>query len=101
MTSPKHAILGAIIAGLLIAPAASAASATAPAATAKKYSSCSQLHQAYKGGVAKDSKVRNTKTVNGKKVLAKSEYKPKVSSSLYKANKGLDRDKDGIACEKA
>ncbi len=52
------------------------------------------------GGVARDSKAVTTKTVRGKKVKAASKYRPKVSKALYTANKGLDRDKDGIACEK-
>lgn len=38
--------------------------------------------------------------LQGKKVAAKSKFKPKVSVSLYAANKKLDRDKDGIACER-
>lgn len=31
---------------------------------------------------------------------AASTYRPKVSKSLYAAHKGLDRDTDGIACER-
>ncbi|OKO87778.1 YhjA [Geobacillus proteiniphilus] len=30
----------------------------------------------------------------------KTRYKPYVSKALYDANKRLDRDKDGIACER-
>lgn len=87
--------------------ATSTGAATAPsivavggAAKAKKYKNCTALNKAYRGGVARDSKAVNTKTVRGKKVKAASKYRPKVSKALYTANKGLDRDKDGIACEK-
>jgi hypothetical protein len=71
-----------------------------PTTTAKKFKNCTALNKTYPGGVAKNSKVHNTKTVAGHKVRAKSTHKPKVSASLYKANSGLDRDKDGIACER-
>ena len=77
-----------------------ATAAPAEAAAAKRYTSCSKLNAKYEGGVAKNKSVRNTKTVNGKKVPAKSTKAPKVSSALYAKNKHLDRDKDGIACEK-
>lgn len=101
---------GAVAAPLEAAPvlaATSTGAATAPsivavggAAKAKKYKNCTALNKAYRGGVARDSKAVNTKTVRGKKVKAASKYRPKVSKALYTANKGLDRDKDGIACEK-
>jgi hypothetical protein len=100
----------AVAMGLVVVPAAAAQAAPAPTAqvqvqTAKtvkatKYKNCTAMHKKYAGGVAKSSKVRNTKTVAGHKVRAKSSHKPKVSAALYSANKGLDRDKDGIACEK-
>jgi hypothetical protein len=100
----------AVAMGLVVVPAAAAQAAPAPAAQvqvtqlktvkAAKYKNCTAMHKKYAGGVAKSSKVRNTKTVAGHKVHAKSSHKPKVSAALYSANKGLDRDKDGIACEK-
>jgi len=99
----------AVAAGLVLAPAVAAQAAPAPTQTQSsqvrtvkvvKYKNCTAMHKKYAGGVAKSSKVHNTKTVAGHKVRAKSTYKPKVSASLYAANKGLDRDKDGIACEK-
>ena len=66
----------------------------------RTFKNCTQLNKTYKGGVAKSRSVRNTKVVRGKKVAADSKYAPKVSASLYKANKKHDRDKDGIACER-
>ncbi|MBD8060186.1 excalibur calcium-binding domain-containing protein [Cellulomonas sp. JH27-2] len=88
-------------AALLVVPAAAAQAAPVhTAAHATSYKNCTALHKKYAGGVAKSSKVHNTKTSHGKKVRAASTYKPKVSAALYAANKKLDRDKDGIACER-
>jgi hypothetical protein len=58
------------------------------------------MNQDYAGGVARTGKAVNMKTVSGKKVRAKSQYSPKVRAALYDRNKGLDSDKDGIACER-
>lgn len=85
----------ALIATLLIAglgnPLASAAA---------KWPNCKTVNSIYSGGVAKSKAAKNLKTVSGKQVLAKSNFSPKVSSKLYLEMKSLDRDKDGIACEK-
>ncbi|WP_059171945.1 excalibur calcium-binding domain-containing protein [Bacillus sp. FJAT-27445] len=59
---------------------------------AKKYGNCTELNKDYKGGVAKDSKVKNKG--------GKTKYNPFVSKALYEANVSKDRDKDGIACER-
>ncbi|MER2107419.1 MAG: excalibur calcium-binding domain-containing protein [Solibacillus sp.] len=61
-------------------------------AAAKKYDNCAALNKDYKGGVAKDAKVKNKG--------GKTKHAPFVSAELYKANISKDRDKDGIACEK-
>ncbi|WP_427847105.1 excalibur calcium-binding domain-containing protein [Bacillus pumilus] len=65
---------------------------TADAKTVKSYKNCKALNKVYKGGVAKS---KNTKNKGGK-----TKYKPYVSKALYQKNKRLDRDKDGIACER-
>lgn len=75
---------------LAVAPAVSA-----QASTPKVFSNCTQMHKTYKGGVAKSGVKFNT--VSGKKKPF--HYKPKISTPLYNANKKLDRDKDGVACE--
>ncbi|MED4977186.1 excalibur calcium-binding domain-containing protein [Weizmannia sp. FSL K6-0777] len=62
------------------------------AKTVKYYKNCKGLNKDYKGGVAKNSKVKNKG--------GKTHYKPYVSTALYNANHKLDRDKDGIACER-
>ncbi|WP_316570431.1 excalibur calcium-binding domain-containing protein [Neobacillus sp. YIM B06451] len=67
-------------------------SATIAEGAAKKYANCTELNKDYKGGVAKDSKVKN--------IGGKTRYQPFVSKALYDANKSKDRDKDGIACER-
>ena len=75
----------------LVVPAVSADAATKPPV---KYKNCTALNKAYKHGVgkpkAKDAVARGQKPVTDFG----------VNLALYTANKGLDRDKDGIACEK-
>ena len=99
----RHAAL-ALAAALAVSPIvvvpAVASPALTVAAAAKRYKNCTAVNKAYAGGIARDAKAVNTKTVRGKKVKAASTYRPKVSKSLDTANKSLDRDKDGIACER-
>ena len=63
-----------------------------PAGAAVKYANCTALHRAHKYGVAKSAKAANKQVNSG-------HYRPFVSLALYNANKSLDRDKDGTACE--
>ena len=75
-------------------------SLTAPATAATvKYKNCSKLNAVHASGVAKPG-AQDTKKVKGKKVVVTTSGVPTYNASLYKKNKGLDRDKDGIACEK-
>lgn len=85
----KKLIMGLLSLGLVMG-IANPIDAAAP--KAKTYKNCTELNKAYKGGVAKDSKVKNKG--------GKTKYKPHVSKDLYEANKKSDRDKDLIACEK-
>jgi hypothetical protein len=62
----------------------------------KKFKNCTALNKEYPGGVA-DKATSVNKNKAG--TLQESKKVPKVSSKVYKENKGLDRDKDGIACE--
>jgi hypothetical protein len=62
----------------------------------KKFKNCTSLNKEYPGGVAEKATSVNK---NKAGVLQESKQVPKVSSKVYKENKGLDRDKDGIACE--
>ena len=59
-------------------------------AAARKFANCTVMHAVYKGGVARP----------GYKEPSKLRYKPYVNLGLYNANKSLDRDHDGIACER-
>jgi hypothetical protein len=72
---------------------------TASFAAPVKYKNCKKLNAVYPTGVAKEGAV-DTKTVNGTKVVVTTNGTPVYDAKLYKKNKGLDRDKDGIACEK-
>ena len=69
------------------------------AAEATKYKNCSALNKVYPGGVSQNGAVDMTKK-NGKLIAAKPKKGATVDDAVYEANKKLDRDKDGIACEK-
>lgn len=75
------------------APVPAAAAAVARPSTVK-YPNCKKLNKKYKHGVgkkgAKDKVSGRTKKVTNFK----------KSNALYAANRHLDRDSDGIACEK-
>ncbi len=64
--------------------------------TVKTFANCTALNKVHKGGVAKAGVKYNK--VSGKNKPFK--VKPTFSTALYKANSKMDRDKDGIACEK-
>lgn len=92
-------------AGATPAPTPSTVTASAPALSAtavpaaKRYSSCKKLNKRYHHGVGlPDKKNRIVNRRTGKIRYAVSYHK--VSKSLYRANKRLDRDRDGIACER-
>ena len=70
------------------------AASTTVAVKAKKFANCTALNKVYAHGVGKPDAVDHV-SGHTKKVT---NFYP--SLSLYKANKGSDRDKDGIACEK-
>lgn len=77
-----------------ITPETVQVTALAAKVTVKKFKNCTALNKKYKHGVGK--------TAAKDKVSGRS--KPvknfKKHNALYKANKHLDRDKDGVACEK-
>ncbi len=85
----RVALVAALFAGGSVAVAS-----PADAATATKYKNCTALHTRYKHGVAK----------KGAKDKVRGSTKPvtsfTVNTVLYNANKKLDRDGDGVACEK-
>lgn len=90
-----HLTLAALLASGLAAPLAT----TADAATAPvRYKNCTALNKAYKYGVRKSSSTKDRYTSGGKTRTRTS--KAYVNAKLYAKNTHLDRDKDGIACEK-
>lgn len=58
----------------------------------RRYPSCPSLNRVYPGGVAKSTSSSNQGP--------ETKEDPFVSPRLYKLNRSLDRDKDGIACER-
>jgi hypothetical protein len=84
---------GGLTAALTLS-AAVAVTATPAAAAARSFANCTALNGTYRHGVARSGardKVRgSTKPVTNFK----------VSTALYNANKRMDRDGDGVACEK-
>ena len=83
-------VLAPVVAvGLLVAPATLIAS---PANAASKFSNCTALNKVYPHGVGKSGGRDKT---SGTPVTTFT-----VNTSVYNANAGSDRDKDGIACEK-
>jgi hypothetical protein len=83
----------AVLAGLTLTLGVVATASSAEAVPAKKYKNCTQLNKVYPHGVGKPGARDKTSGTPVKTF--------KVSKALYTLNKGSDRDKDGIACEKA
>jgi hypothetical protein len=71
---------------------AALASAVVPAAGAWEYRNCTALHTRYPHGVGRIG--AHDHTSSGDPVTGF-----RRSNVLYLANRGLDRDKDGVACE--
>lgn len=57
-----------------------------------RYASCSSMNRHFPGGIARVSKFKNL----GSRI----NFQPFVLASGYDRNKGLDRDRDGIVCER-
>ena len=77
-----------LLAGMTAVPVAADAASRVPV-----YKNCTAMHAKYKHGVGK--KGARDKVSSGKPVT--NFY---VSTTIYNANKKLDRDHDGVACEK-
>lgn len=79
---------------LLALLAVGAAASPADAGTPRHFANCTQMHTVYVGGVAKVGAV--DRRAHG----GHATYRPTVSTPLYSANTKMDRDGDGVACEK-
>jgi uncharacterized membrane protein len=84
---------GIAVAAILVSPVVSAPAAQA--AVPAKYKNCTALHKYYKHGVGKAGAKDKT---SGRRVTNFT-HSTKIYKAAIRANKGLDRDRDGIACE--
>ena len=91
--SCQSARVAAIVVTAALAVLPVVAAAPADAAPARHFANCTELNRAYAHGVGKPGARDST---SGKPVTTFLR-----SAALYAANSGSDRDKDGIACEKA
>jgi len=80
-----------ITTALLVVASALTVSVLPAGAAARRFENCTAMHKVYKGGVKRPGAVQKG---------GKLRYKPFVSLALYNANKSMDRDHDGIACER-
>jgi hypothetical protein len=85
------ATASALVVGGMVLVAGPAGAANAPV---KSFANCTAMHQvyAYRGGVKKPGAVDHRSSGHAR-------YTPYVGSTRYRLNSGLDRDKDGVACE--
>ena len=85
--------------GVLLVAAMSGIGLAAPAGAsvmrpvAHHFVNCTDMHRVYKGGVAKRG-AHDQRSDGGH-----ARYAPHMSTKLYRANKQMDRDHDGVACE--
>jgi hypothetical protein len=81
----------ALLVGGVVVAAGPAGAVYAPV---KSFANCTAMHQvyAYRGGVRKPGAVDHRSSGYAR-------YTPYVGLARYRLNKGLDRDKDGVACE--
>ncbi|KYH45009.1 excalibur calcium-binding domain-containing protein [Branchiibius sp. NY16-3462-2] len=94
MFTSRRIVAATVTAGLLTGFAALPADAKTKPKPPPVYKNCTALNKAYAHGVAKAGAKDK---VSGK---AKPVKNFTVNTAVYNANKKLDRDKDGIACEK-
>jgi len=83
----------ALTAMAMASPALESSATTAPMAGATKYKNCTALNKVYPHGLAKSKYVKDHTSGTPVKNFW-------VNAKVYAVNTGLDRDKDGIACEK-
>lgn len=83
----------------VLAPALSASASTP--STSHHYSSCAAVHHYYSGGIAKVGVYYNTiHHANGTVTKVRLSGHVLHSNTAYKVNHTLDRDRDGVACER-
>lgn len=88
-TFTRRSVVAATVAALVVSAAGATSSGAVVSAT--KYRNCAALNKHYPHGVARPGakgKASGTPVTNFK-----------VSKGAYEANRGKDRDHDGVACE--
>jgi hypothetical protein len=90
----KKRLIAVIVAGVFMLPTAGVSSASEIRSTAAvpSFDNCTQLHQRWQYGVAKSLRAARRQVNTG-------HYRPRVSRAGYRANRSLDADDDGTACE--
>lgn len=86
---PTMGKLKKMTAAAAVVVVALAPGATSADAAAKKYPNCTALNKVFRNGVARSVAATQGLT-----------YRPAVKKRVYLANTHLDRDKDGVACER-
>jgi hypothetical protein len=94
MRSPVHTIVAASMAAALAGGMVTATAVAAPQ-VGSKFGSCAELNRVYPNGVAKNKKAANRAVRQG---FARPST-TKRARALYVKHPGLDRDRDGVACE--
>ena len=105
MNKLQRAIAGVAATGVLLGSIAGAPSVADAAVKPKVYKNCTALNKVYPHGVAKNSKVKDkvrgkTKPVTTFTVKASVYKRNDGKKKKYKHERDLDRDNDGIVCEK-
>lgn len=93
--------LGAAVVTVALAASVVLGGATTASAAPKTYANCTAVQKVYSGGIAKKSVTKNRVTSGGKTTYRALKGTVKKDDALYAANKKMDRDADGIACEKS
>ena len=98
---PAHAFRRSLAAAVLLALPVTALAASPAQASAKTYANCTAVHAVYSGGIAKAGVTKNVvHHRDGSTTKVPLKGKVLYSTSAYDANKKLDADHDGVACEK-
>ncbi len=98
MSSRARRVTASLVSVLALSlPVAAISSAPADAAN-KTYKNCTALQKKYPHGVGKSG--AKDKVSGSSKPVTTFKKSTKIYKAAMKQNKGLDRDKDGIACEK-
>ncbi|SFF63630.1 Excalibur calcium-binding domain-containing protein [Curtobacterium sp. YR515] len=85
----------------VIAATAVVGGASTAQAAPTVYKNCTAVQKVYSGGIAKKSVTKNRVTSKGKVTYRALKGTVKKDDALYAANKKMDADGDGIACEKS